>query len=48
MLTNEDLKTILAIIDTCAKSGIFRPVDFVVVGDLYNKLLQEIQQNKKE
>lgn len=50
MLTNDDFKTIMAIIDLGAKNGLFTPADFAMISQLYNKLYIEIQNNnnKKE
>ena len=38
MLTQEDYKVILAVLDAGSQKGIFRPGDFSVIGNLYGKV----------
>lgn len=42
MLTKDEMKVLLSIIEVSAKNGLFRPVDFAIVGDLYQKIQKEL------
>lgn len=51
MLTTEDFKVMLSIIEAASKNGLFRPSDFVIIGDLYSKIQLQIKNdtiNNKE
>jgi len=51
MLTEQDYKIILSVLDVSAQKGLFRPADFVSVGNLYDKIQQilaDAENNKTE
>ena len=48
-LTLSDLKVINTIIELISTKGLVRPADFVIIGNIYEKinaLLQSVQENK--
>lgn len=38
MLTQDDYKVILAVLDAGSQKGLFRPADFATIGNLYGKV----------
>jgi len=51
MLTEQDYRVILSVLDVSAQKGLFRPADFVAVGNLYDKIqkiLETAENNKTE
>jgi len=48
MLSIEDYKILLSIIDVSAQKGLFRAMDFVPVGNLYSKIQGIIQVSEQQ
>ncbi len=45
-LTDQEIKTLAAIIESCTQRGAFRAAELVPVGNLFNRLISLIEKPK--